>query len=52
MMVIAVNSFCEKIEWQKSVNSLSANLTKWSDTLKQFADELFVCVYPFCSVGA
>ena len=25
-------------------NPLSANPTKWSNTLKQFADELFECV--------
>ena len=27
-----------------SVNPLSVNATKWSNTLKQFADELFECV--------
>ena len=35
------------------VNSLSANPTKWSNTLKQFVaktDELFECVRPFCRV--
>ena len=26
------------------INPLSANPTKWSNTLKQFADELFGCV--------
>ena len=39
----------------RSVNPLSANPTKWSNTLKQFvgqfADELFVCVWPFCEIG-
>ena len=25
------------------LNPLSANFTKWSNTLKQFADELFEC---------
>ena len=34
---------------------LSANPTKWSNTLKQFAGfcrELFECVRPFCEVSA
>ena len=35
---------------------LSANPTKWSNTLKQFvgeiADELFECVWPFYEIGA
>ena len=39
-----------------SINPLSANPTNWSNTLKQFvkqnADELFDCVWPFCEVGA
>ena len=35
-----------------SINPLSANPTKWSNTLKQFVDELFECVRPFCGVGA
>ena len=39
----------------KSLNPLSANPTKLSNTLKQFvakvADELFECVWPFCGVG-
>ena len=38
------------------VNPLSANPTKWSNTLKQFrrqiADELFECVSLFCGIGA
>ena len=37
------------------VNPLSANPTKWSNTLKQFvgrSDELYECVWPFCGVGA
>ena len=36
-----------------SFNPLSANLTKWTNTLKQFvgnADELFECVWPFCEI--
>ena len=28
----------------QTVNPLSANPTKWSNTLKRFADELFECV--------
>ena len=32
-------------------NPLSANPTKKSNTLKQFADELFECVWPFCGIG-
>ena len=42
----------------KGFKPLSANLTKWSNTIKQFADEierfdddLFECVSPFCEVG-
>ena len=31
-------------------NPLSANPTKWSNTLKQFVD--LECVWPFCGVGA
>ena len=31
-------------------NPLSANFTKWANTL--FADELFECVWPFCGIGA
>ena len=38
------------------LNPLSANLTKWSNTHKQFVgklpDELFECVWPFCGIGA
>ena len=36
--------------------TLNANPPKWSNTLKtvrrQFANELFVCVRPFCGIGA
>ena len=35
---------------------LSANFTKWSkhtQTIRrEIADELFVCVWPFCEIGA
>ena len=34
---------------------LSANPTKWSNTLKivkAIADELFECVWQFCGIGA
>ena len=37
------------------INSLSVNLTKWSNTLKHLsakADELLGCVWPLCGVGA
>ena len=41
-----------------TLNLLSANFTKWSNTLKQFVgkmptigDELFECVWPFCGIG-
>ena len=30
--------------------SFSANPTKWSNILKQFVDELFEYVWPFCGV--
>ena len=33
-------------------NPLSANPTKWPNTLKQFGDELFECVWPFCEISA
>ena len=36
-------------------NSLNANPTKWSNTetiRRQFADELFECVWPFSEIGA
>ena len=33
-------------------NPLIANPTKWTNTLKQFVDELFECVRPFCGIGA
>ena len=38
-----------------TINPLSANPTKRSNTLKQlsaFPDELFECVWPYCGVGA
>ena len=31
-------------EASKSLNPLSANFTKWLNTLKRFVDELFECV--------
>ena len=37
---------------KKIINSLSANPKKWSNTFKQFVDELFECVWPFCEIGA
>ena len=38
--------------FEKNFNPLSTNPRKWSDTLKQFVDELLECVWPFCEVGA
>ena len=38
--------------WQQLLNPLNANFTKWSNTLKQIADEFFECVWPFCGIGA
>ena len=43
-----------KVHWLY-INPLSANVTKWSNTLKNLsavADELFECVWSFCGVGA
>ena len=37
---------------KKHLNPLNANPTKWSNTLKQFADELFECVSPFCDISS
>ena len=37
--------------WTDNFNPLSAISTEWSNTLKQFADELFECIWPFCGVG-
>ena len=37
------------------ISPLSANITKWSNTLKQFLgndDELFEFVWPFYAIGA
>ena len=34
------------------INPLSTNPTKWSNTLKQFADELCECIWQFCKIGA
>ena len=34
-----------------SINPLSANPTKWPNTLKQFADKLFECVWSFCEIS-
>ena len=40
----------------EKLNPLSANPTKWSNTLKQFVGNLtancFECVRPFCDIGA
>ena len=34
------------------VKLLSANPTIWSNTIKQFVNGLFECVWPYCRVGA
>ena len=48
--LVSISNFCS------SINPLSANFTKWSETLKnirrQFANKLFECVRPFCAIGA
>ena len=49
--VIAVD-IDRHIKNRKHLNLLSANPTKWSNTLKQFVGELFEFVGPFCGVGA
>ena len=45
----------EKKAYYNNINPLSANITKWSNTLKtirrQIADELFEYVWPFCGIG-
>ena len=33
------------------INPLRANITKWSNTLKQFVGKLLECVWPFCGIG-
>ena len=38
--------------YQNDSRSWNANPTKLSNTLKQIADELFECVWPFCEIGA
>ena len=34
-----------------NLKPLRANPTKWSNTLKQFAEALFECVWLFCEIG-
>ena len=48
-MSLYVNSVikCNNNQHQFWLNPLSANPTKWSNTLKPIADELFECVWPF-----
>ena len=45
--ITTIHKFCSTC----MINTLSAKPTKWSNTLKQFADELFECVRPFCEIG-
>ena len=41
------------VRYMKELNPLSANPTKWSNTLKQFIGDLPTkCVWPFCEIGA
>ena len=35
---------CMTFWWTPGVNPSSANPQKWSNTLKQFVDELFECI--------
>ena len=41
---LSMHDFLVDTWHQIAINSLSANFTKWLNTLKQFADELFKCV--------
>ena len=48
-------SLPKKFLYKIDLNPLSANPTKWSNTLNNssaVADELFECVWPFCGVDA
>ena len=40
-----------RISNRLSINPLSANPTKWPNTLEQFVFFLFECVWQFCEVG-
>ena len=48
-----VNHFLKNV---KGSNPLSANITKWSNTLKQLITQipgkLFECICSFCGIGA
>ena len=48
------NTYNESLILIESFDSLSANPTKWSNTLNSstVVDKLFECVWPFCRVGA
>ena len=46
-----VNSVAVLLKTLKVINSLSANFTNWSNTLK-LADKLFECVWSFCGIRA
>ena len=51
-IVFSTKPFLRDFFLKQNFNPLSANLTKWSNTLKQFADKLFEGVWPFCEIGA
>ena len=45
----------EKLELLWNINPLSANITKWSNSLKQFVGKLptnCLSVWPFCGIGS
>ena len=47
---LKIHVFCTSL-----INPLNANTTNWPNTQtirRQFADELFECVWPFCDVDA
>ena len=46
-----LKAFSTKLRVNRLINPLRANLTKWSNTLKQF-DEFFECVLQCCGVAA
>ena len=48
---LILKAFSTKLRVNRLINPLSANLTKWPNTLKQF-DEFFECVLQCCGVAA
>ena len=51
-LVSSTQSICRGDDFQICLNPLNANFTKWSNTLKQFVEELFECTWPFCEISA